>query len=344
MVFGRKKNETVVVDVDEENDLALAYGTPELDESKDDSSTEDSIPPPPPDLGAGENTKQNTTHDDSMSDDGQSVEATQYEFSMLTDLKSSTEEEKEEDPNNRKKIVLILLCAASFFVLLGLSIKYGMSRNQSKNGASLNSVEENANENGSFDSPIMEDPTTATEEVVGEEYTPEEEMGAITNTAEVEVDTTPTEGVDQVPAVAEQTLAPSNDNTQIGTLIVSNIETTVPSDANSNEVTSQGLFKDCIADEISVATGCDENGVTFVGMDFCLANDVSDEFWAWIDTPQSYAQFVISDWEWLRDGAEREDFGLPEGTYVLGLFSNGQQVLTEYPLITSTEFTISCSA
>lgn len=352
MVFGRKKKDEEVVEVDQDNDLAVAYGNPELDQLNDgDSSLGDSVPPPPPDIDAGEETKHNLTLNESFTDDGQSIEANEFGPSMPSDPDDSTGEKKEQDPNKLKKLLLILLCAGSFCVLLGLSIKLGVSSKQAKTEASFNAVEEGTNENGSFDSPIMEDPITVKDvpeeiiesvpEDVEELEIPQQETDAMIDSTDAGTDITPVEDVSQVPAVVEQTVAPTIFNSQVGTAPGTNFGTVFNTDKNSN---GQELsFEDCFANEIVVASGCD-NGVTFVDMGFCFVNGVSDEFWAWVDTPQSYVQFIETDWGWLRDGVQREAFGLPEGAYTLGLFSNGEQALAEYPLITSTEFTITtCS-
>jgi len=392
MVFGRKKKEDEVVEVVQENDLALAYGKPESDQLNDDnSSLGESVPPPPPDTDASEERKHNLTLNESFTDDGESIEANEFGPSIPSDPNDSTGEKKEEDPNKRKKLLLILLCAASFCVLLGLSIKYGVSSKQAKIDASFNAVKEDTKENGSFDSPITEDPITVEEDVseeiienvpeeiienvpeeiienvpeeiienvpeeiienvpeeiienvpedVEETEPPQKETDAIIDSTGAETDVTPLEDVGQVPAGIEQTVAPTIGNSQVGTAPGTNFVTAFNTDRSS--MGQELFFDDCVANEIVVASGCD-NGVSFVEMGFCFVNDVSDEFWAWVNTPQSYAQFIETDWGWLRDGVQREAFGLPEGTYTLGLFSNGEQALNQYPLITSTEFTIICS-
>jgi len=245
-------------------------------------------------------------------------------------------------------------------VLLGLAIKYGLSRKQSDVNASLNAGLEDVNENGSFDSPIADgdekieeststttSPITIPEEDTSDtdvvQDTPKDANTATDTTTEVEVDTTPTTSVDQIPAVGEQTIAPTIDSSMVTTQAATQVGTS----GNTNVATSfftGGTTDDieCITDEISVSSSC-ENGVTSASINICLFDNISDQYWAWVDTPREYAPFVARDWGWLRDGTKREMSGLPEGTYVLGLYSNGEETLDEYPLITSTEFTITCS-
>ena len=366
MVFGRKKKqEPEVIEEatpNQEDDLALAYGNEDLDEYNDDSSNGDSVPPPPP----GETAKQDLSHDDSRTlEDSPSIEANGV--SMISDP-----DDKEPDPSRRQKLLLVFLCFASFCALLGLATFYGLSR--ADNNASLNSGVEDINENGSFDSPIadgdekMEEsaPTATTSPISNdnvnvvqetpEDTTPTTEVEVDTSpitvvevdtspTTEVEVDTTPTTAVDQIPAVSEKTAAPTIDSsidvTSPNSLANSNIVSAFSTDASSSAM-SPDPSENCVANEIFVSSGC-ENGVTFSSISICLLDDVSDQFWAWADTPPEYARFVARDWGWVRDGTERQMSDLPEGTYVLGLYSNGQDVLDEYPLITSTEFTITCS-
>ena len=76
---------------------------------------------------------------------------------------------------------------------------------------------------------------------------------------------------------------------------------------------------------------------------FCLVEDVTDQFWEFVSTPPRVPLAVANDWAWLRDGASAEIAFLPEGIYEIGLFSNGEQNLQQYPLLSSTEFIIDCS-
>jgi len=269
MVFGRKKKEDEVVEVVQENALALAYGKPESDQLNDDnSSLGESVPPPPPDTDASEERKHNLTLNESFTDDGESIEANEFGPSIPSDPNDSTGEKKEEDPNKRKKLLLILLCAASFCVLLGLSIKYGVSSKQAKIDASFNAVKEDTKENGSFDSPITEDPITVEEDVseeiienvpeeiienvpeeiienvpeeiienvpedVEETEPPQKETDAIIDSTGAETDVTPLEDVGQVPAGIEQTVAPTIGNSQVGTAPGTNFVTAFNTDRSS---------------------------------------------------------------------------------------------------------------
>jgi len=99
---------------------------------------------------------------------------------------------------------------------------------------------------------------------------------------------------------------------------------------------------ECVANEVSVVTTCNNNRVAAATMSFCLVDEVSDQFWAWVRFPQRTPQSVATNWGWMGEGAEAELPRLPEGIYEIGLFSNGEEVLDEYPLITSTKFVVSC--
>lgn len=345
MLFGKKKKEEeseVDVDVDvnvgveqeHEHDLALTYGYPETENGNEDSSTAESIPPPPPNLEGNEIVKQE--HDEGLTDDGESIEANEYLVSA----------EKEEDPNGRKKLGLIALCFLSFIVLLSLSIKYGRVRSQNKKEASASaassslelegSVEGTSAEKGSFESPIADDteppnadgtetpiaatePPKATDLIVADEditAIPEQDE----EDGDVEQEPEPTDGVDQetvVPTVVDTTLLTSNESTG-GT----------------------SAFHTCGNDDTDVFARC-ENGAGVVDLFFCLVNDVSDEFWEWTDTPATYA-IPGRGWGWLREAAQREFVNLPDGTYTMQVKGNGDQILEEYPIISTTEFTISC--
>lgn len=98
----------------------------------------------------------------------------------------------------------------------------------------------------------------------------------------------------------------------------------------------------CVANEVSVVTTCNTNRVAAATMSFCLVDEVSDQFWAWVRFPERTPEIVATNWGWMEEGTEAELPRLPEGNYEIGLFSNGGEVLDEYPLITSTKFVVSC--
>jgi len=98
----------------------------------------------------------------------------------------------------------------------------------------------------------------------------------------------------------------------------------------------------CVLNEISVVTTCQNNGAASAIMSFCLVDEVSDQFWAWVSTPPRTAQIVANDWGWIRDGTEKELASIPVGRYEIGLFSNGEEILNQYPVLTSIEFTVNC--
>jgi len=141
-------------------------------------------------------------------------------------------------------------------------------------------------------------------------------------------------------------------NTDIGTGVVTTDRSTSNDDARPTEVTDDSITGDngldefteaeCVDDEIFASSSC-ENGVTSASISMCIAEEISDQFWAWIEIPQAAAPFQERDWGWIREGTDREITGLPEGRYVLGLYSNGGEVMNEYPLIASSEFIIMCN-
>jgi hypothetical protein len=280
-IFGRKKKqEQEVVEAETPNqdeDLAVAYGN--VKESNDDDlSIADSVPPPPP---SGDVKRDNLSKEDS-----QTLE------DANDDSDDSIDEKKEAELIKRKKLLLIASCIISFFILLGLAIKYGTSRNENENNA-LTAGWDEIEFASSTSSPTL--PIT-----------------------EIKIMTEP-------PQVVE-TVAPSIGGTGVG----------------SASVTAITLFADCVANEISVLTECNPNGVAATSLGFCMIDDLSDQFWAWVSTPPRTLQVVSNDWGWMRTGGEAEFF-LPEGRYEIGLFSNGTEELDEYPLITSQEFLVDCS-
>lgn len=103
-----------------DEDLAVAYGN--VKESNDDDlSLADSVPPPPPSgVVKGDNVSK---------EDSQTLE------DANDDSYDSMDEKKEAELIKRKKLLLIASCVITFFILLGLAIKYGTSRNQNDNNA-----------------------------------------------------------------------------------------------------------------------------------------------------------------------------------------------------------------
>ena len=113
--------------------------------------------------------------------------------------------------------------------------------------------------------------------------------------------------------------------------------------APSTNATDAGTVAACVANDVTVLTTCDDEGAT-VTFDFCLIDDMADQFWEWVSTPQLTPQVVTNEWAWLRDGLVAEfAFPLADGTYEIGLFSNGEEQLRQYPLLNSTVFTVDCS-
>jgi hypothetical protein len=358
-LFGRKKKEAgVVEEAQDDNQLNLAYGNDD-----DDCSTEgDSLPPPPP---GGGSTKQNVSLNDShtVEDSPSADEANDVGVSMLSDPDSSMDEKnKDQDPSKRKKMLLIFASIATFCILLGLAIKLGLDSKQLKkssaNASELDGTDAGAaNNDGSFDSPIdggdnEEDIFTTSDTI----------PTVVEDIPEVIVDTTVIEPVDTTPisTVDEITQAPTIDSSVAVTDAVSSDVTggatgrsTTPSTGTASDfVTDSGTGDDdltddfavteCVVDEIFASSGCN-NGVTSASISMCIADETSDQFWEWVETPQAYAPFQERDWGYVRNGLDREISGLPEGNYVLGLYSNGDADMEEYPLIASTEFTILCA-
>ena len=145
------------------------------------------------------------------------------------------------------------------------------------------------------------------------------------------VETTPVE------TTPSETLAP---------IILVN-ETAAPS-ANVSEVGTVEYipFSECVANEISVlSTTCTDANVAraTVLFNFCLVDDLADQFWEFIRTPRRLPQRIANNWKWLRAGEVAEISSLLEGEYEIGLFSNGEEQLQEYPLLNSTTFIVDCS-
>jgi hypothetical protein len=314
MVFGRKKDQehegveieekALNMDQDQDQDLALAYGNE--DEVNDDMSAADSIPPPPP---AGDVIETKKEDDSRTLEESPSIGANE-------NFEGSIDEKKEAELIKRKKLLLIAGCIISFFILLGLSIKYGKSRNRS----GVNAILANGAEESSLSAPIPDsepEPVSASSNVVDENDATQDI--AFTN------NTTTTTGT---AFLDPETSAPSVSSSTEGTSIVS-------SDGSS-------AFADCVANEVSVSTTCNNNGFASASMSFCLVDDLSDQFWEWVNTPPGTALGLANRWGYLRDNAEAEIPFLPEGTYEVGIYSSGDLMLNQYPLITSFQFIVSC--
>jgi len=121
------------------------------------------------------------------------------------------------------------------------------------------------------------------------------------------------------------------------------VETAAPTTNATQVPTEFDPFAKCEANGISVLTTCRGEGGASVTFNFCLVEDVSDQFWEFVSTPPRVPQVIANDWAWLRDGASDEIPFLPDGTYEVGLFSNGEQNLQQYPLMNSTEFIVACN-
>lgn len=312
--FGKKKKEeaTHQETSNQDDDLALAYGNQE--EHGDDSSTGESVPPPPPNANEMKSGQDPGTLQDS---DGASHAA-------MSDLDDDDDDpikpralDWDWDSVELKKLLLIVATVVSFIVLLGLSIAYGVGKNKPETVTDASLAAESSAV-GSFDLPMTKAPVSATAaptdpienevEEVKEEENPEDTDG--------EADTPP---ADIVVGGGDETVAPTS--------------------TDSVFVDPQAA---CTEDGITVLAGC-ENGVTYASMNYCLMGEVTDQFWEFVRTPPGTAPMVANDWGWIRDETSSEMPFLPEGTFEIGLFSNGEQNLNQYPLITSTEFTISCN-
>jgi hypothetical protein len=341
-LFGRKKEEAdFVEEAQDDNQLNLAYG------NGDDCSTEgDSLPPPPP---GEESTKHNLSLNDShtVEDSPSADEANDVGVSMLSDPDSSMDEKnKDQDSSGRKKMLLIFASIATFCILLGLAIKLGLDSKELKNRSSADASELDgteagaANDGPSFDSPISggdaeEDIFTTSNTIPPEEDIPDPDVIVDTTVIEPEVDTTPTSTVGESTQVP--TIDSSVDVTDAATTDVTGVVTGGVTDASTGD---DFAVIECAVDEIFASSSCD-NGVASTSIRMCIADEISDQFWAWIETPD--ASFQVRDWGWVREGTARKISGLPEGNYVLGLFSNGDEFMDEYPLIASSEFTIFCA-
>mmetsp|Transcript_16849 Transcript_16849/g.38634 ORF Transcript_16849/g.38634 Transcript_16849/m.38634 type:complete len:311 (+) Transcript_16849:162-1094(+) len=310
MVFGRKKKETEA-EVEQENDLALAYGAPEVDGENDDA---ESVPPPPPNADAKDG------QEESLTDDGESVEANEYKYAST----AGDDDEKEEDPHARKKLAVIACCVLSFIIFLSLSINLGVVRKQSKNVASLS--EANSQENGSVESPIAEVTQSPTE--LEAEFTLEP-------TLELTVDPTLYATGDFAVVDVEP---PSEEEVDVGTVAPSAGGTQGFTPDDSEWGTSEIDVSCSGGDVISVTSSC-QNGAGFAELTFC--SFIDSQFWEWIVFPETYTP-PGRGWGWMTEIATRQFADLPNGSYSMSVFGNGDQDLAQYPTVSSTEFTISC--
>ncbi len=143
--------------------------------------------------------------------------------------------------------------------------------------------------------------------------------------------------------VRKQAAKESESNSQvIAAPTLAPVETSPPTIASTTVPTEFDPFRKCEENGISVLTSCTNTGASAL-FNFCLVEDVTDQFWEFVSTPPRVPLAVANDWGWLRDGASDEIAFLPEGIYEIGLFSNGEQNLQQYPLLSSTEFIVDCS-
>mmetsp|Transcript_5180 Transcript_5180/g.15079 ORF Transcript_5180/g.15079 Transcript_5180/m.15079 type:complete len:310 (+) Transcript_5180:157-1086(+) len=309
MVFGRKKKEKEA-EVEQENDLALTYGAPEVDGENDDA---ESVPPPPPNADAKDG------QEESLTDDGESVEANEYKYEST----AGDDDEKEEDPHARKKLAVIACCVLSFIIFLSLSINLGVVRKQSKNAASLS--EANSQENSSVESPIAEVTSSPTELV--EDVTLEPIL-------ELTVDPTLDPSGDLVVDIEP----PSEEEVDVGSFAPSAGGTQGFTPDDTEWGTSEIDVSCPGGDVISVTSSC-QNGAGFAELTFC--SSIDSQFWEWIIFPETYTP-PGRGWGWVTEIATREFADLPNGSYTMTVFGNGDQDLAQYPTVSSTEFTISC--
>ena len=120
------------------------------------------------------------------------------------------------------------------------------------------------------------------------------------------------------------------------------VETSPPTIATTAVPTEFNPFAKCEENGITVNTSCTNVAGASAVFNFCLVEDVTDQFWEFVSTPPRVPLAVANDWAWLRDRASAEIPFLPAGIYEIGLFSNGEENLLQYPLLTSTEFIVDC--
>jgi len=347
MFFGKKKAKKE--EIDEESPEQYDVNAEESD---------DDIPPPPP------GTQSNSQLFDDEGSEGKgspAVEAEDVGVSFLTDP-SDDDDAANRNPHRRKKMLLVFGALASLAILLGLTIKYARNgtSSSSQSVAGLESSEtffETGNETVAIESKEEE-----------EEY--EEEVEYEEEEVEEEKDEYEEEMTD-APKDEYETMAPTDKATEEGTYTgttygtmeateegtvgatsgatvgATYADTYADTDAATEEGTDAGTeaekFNDCTTDELYVSSKCDA-GMTSATITMCASKDDESMFWEWIETPALYQSTAYNDWGWLTQGRSDtiERFGIPPGTYEIGLFSNGDESLSEYPLITSTSFTIIC--
>mmetsp|Transcript_22326 Transcript_22326/g.53103 ORF Transcript_22326/g.53103 Transcript_22326/m.53103 type:complete len:325 (+) Transcript_22326:142-1116(+) len=322
MVFGRKKNQDENA-VDADKDLEFGDGI-EVQPVNDDLSLTDSIPPPPPD---GEMVQAKNEEDSKTLEEYPST-------GPNDDANGSLEGKEYAESIKRKKLMLIAGCIVSFFILLGLAISYGKRRTQSRNNASAAA----GLEDGALDSPITEIPVTDSPFLISTEppTIPSPPLPDTDNVFVPETDPTVTVAGNEETAsigVDQGTSAPSSGTSSSGTSLGS-----MP----GNMLDNMPGFEECIANDITVLTSCNINGAASASMSFCLVDAITDQFWEFVYTPPQIELAIANDWGWMRDGSAKELAFLPEGTYEVGLFSNGNQAAATYPLITSREFVVNC--
>jgi hypothetical protein len=146
-----------------------------------------------------------------------------------------------------------------------------------------------------------------------------------------------------------ETEGPSETETPTDTEEPSSTE--APSETEQPSSTEEpSSVSSCDVIGIVAETECIDGTTPTVSLTMCIsvADDdgavvVTDQFWEWIDTPVEHQDAASNwDWGWLRDGTEFTRTDLPMGSYTIGIFANGSQNADQYPLITSTGFTLSC--
>lgn len=285
-----------------------------MDGENDDA---ESVPPPPPTADAKDG------QEESLTDDGESVEANEYKYEST----AGDDDEKEEDPHARKKLAVIACCVLSFIIFLSLSINLGVVRKQSKNAASLS--EANSQENSSVESPIAEVTSSPTELV---------EDGTLEPILELTVDPTLDPTLDPSGDLVVDIEPPSEEEVDVGSFAPSAGGTQGFTPDDTVWGTSEIGVSCSGGDVISVTSSC-QNGVGFAELTFC--SSIDSQFWEWIIFPETYTP-PGRGWGWVTEIATREFADLPNGSYTMTVFGNGDQDLAQYPTVSSAEFTISC--
>jgi hypothetical protein len=325
MVFGMKKKDKEMTTPSPDEETPVDVGDYGMEPASDDDDEASSIPPPPPGVKSAsemfrdEEGSEATAPPPADEPEGQNV-------SFLTEHSAGDKNMK--DPNRRKKLLLILAAIATFCIFLGLTISYARKdKGESSSASSVSNLDRDETffETGSNKVPI-EDGT--------------DEPDTITSTV------APTDGDTEDNTATD---APTDRDTEDGTA------TDAPTDGDSEEVTDAGTEEnstfndpngpgglDCVKDQMFASSSC-EGGTTTATISMCVTNEIDDQFWAWIETPIQYQASARNDWDWLSNGMTVDKVGIPPGYYEIGLYANGDSRLSEYPLITSTSFTIVCA-